>query len=93
MDVSRALRIVIAVRGMKQKELAEKVDVHPSYMSDIVTGRREPDPDVFIRLCKELDVSVPVITFLAADEDDLSSLNQESRERMTELLMEFLWEE
>jgi transcriptional regulator with XRE-family HTH domain len=50
------LRAALAARGMRQVDLAAKLKIWPSVMSDIVNGRRSPEPRVAARIAEILRV-------------------------------------
>ena len=49
--------------GLSQRELAERLDVDPSYLSHLEAGRREPSLKLLRRLSRA--VSAPLALFLA----------------------------
>lgn len=42
---------------IKQAELAEALDISNNHMSSIETGKQKPSLDIFIAICKHLDVT------------------------------------
>lgn len=67
--LGRALRAVRKAQGLTQEELAGRADLHPTYVSDIERGARNPSWDVVARLAEGL--GVPVAT-LASEYDRLA---------------------
>jgi transcriptional regulator with XRE-family HTH domain len=55
--VGNNLRLAREQRGLKQRELAERVHYSASTISDIERGKRKPWPKLGRRLSKVLDVS------------------------------------
>ena len=51
----RALRVEA---GLSQEKLAEKAGMHPTYLSDIERGQRNPTLEVISRLAKALGVRI-----------------------------------
>lgn len=47
--------------GMRQKELAEMVGVHPSWISQYERGDRLPSLPMLVRLCNALGVDADII--------------------------------
>ena len=45
-------------RGIKQKDLAARIDITPVYLSQIETGRRRGGTKTLIALARELEVTV-----------------------------------
>jgi len=62
--VGRALRSVRLQRGMTQEKLAAACEMHPTYVSDIERGARNPSWKAIVRLAHGL--GVPVATIAAA---------------------------
>jgi transcriptional regulator with XRE-family HTH domain len=62
--VGRALRSVRLQRGMTQERLAAACGMHPTYVSDIERGARNPSWKAIVRLARGLEV--PVATIAAA---------------------------
>jgi transcriptional regulator with XRE-family HTH domain len=57
MDVGKHLREAREAAGLTQTQLAEKADVHRTYVSMLERNEKSPTLDVFFRLCKALKVS------------------------------------
>ena len=62
--VGGALRSVRLQRGMTQERLAAACGMHPTYISDVERGARNPSWKAIVRLARGLDV--PVATIAAA---------------------------
>lgn len=52
MNVNERIREIAKALGVTQSELAEKIGVSPSYMSNLAAGRRTPGPRIFERLAE-----------------------------------------
>lgn len=52
------LKVVLAERGMTNKQLAEILDKDPAVISKWVTNAAQPNVEMFIQLAKILNVSV-----------------------------------
>lgn len=65
--IGRAVRAVRLDRGMTQEKLAAACAMHPTYVSDIERGARNPSWKAIARLADGLDV--PVATIAAAYDD------------------------
>lgn len=70
--VGQALRSVRLSRGMTQERLAAACEMHPTYVSDIERGARNPSWKAIVRLANGLDV--PVATIATAF-DELARLS------------------
>jgi DNA-binding XRE family transcriptional regulator len=52
------LRVILAEREMKQKDVADKIGISGATMSALVNGRQIPTLDVAYRVAEELGLSV-----------------------------------
>jgi len=53
---AQMLEVTMEELGLSQKEVAKRVGISPSRISDYVNGRAEPTLKVAARLCKELHI-------------------------------------
>ena len=69
LTLGKALRELRQRSRLTQVELAQRLDVGPTYISHLEGDRREPSLDLLRRLAQVLDVSYPLLiaTFLAVD--------------------------
>lgn len=68
--LGRAVRAIRTKRGLTQEALAARADLHPTYISDVERGARNPSWDVVARLAEGMGVPVAEI---AAEYDRLTS--------------------
>jgi transcriptional regulator with XRE-family HTH domain len=92
MRYDRALRIIRAVRGLSQKDLARRVHVDPSFISLIEAGEREPSTATIGSLAKALRVPVYLLTLLASESHDTRGITSEQAESLGRHLLEVLLE-
>jgi len=59
--LGRAVKDVRASRSMTQEELAERSGLHPTYISDIERGARNPSFRALVRLADGLGATVAEI--------------------------------
>ena len=52
------LKVVLAEKGITNKQLSEILDKYPAVISKWVTNAAQPNVETFIQLAKILDVSV-----------------------------------
>lgn len=52
------IRSLRETRGLTQEQLAEKIDMHPVYLSNIERGKENPTLNVLIRMSMVLDVEM-----------------------------------
>jgi transcriptional regulator with XRE-family HTH domain len=67
--LGRAVRTIRNRQGMTQEDLAAAADLHPTYVSDVERGARNPSWDVVARLAEGMGVPT---TDIAAEYDRLS---------------------
>lgn len=87
MNYSKALGVIRAAKGLQQKELAELLDVTPSYISKIEKGDRVMPPQLVNKLCKELSIPPKLFQLISRDS---YSLDDESSETVDVLGRELL---
>jgi transcriptional regulator with XRE-family HTH domain len=68
--LGQAVKRIRAERGLTQEELSSRTGLHPTYISDIERGARNPSFETIVRLAAGLEVPVARI---AAAYDDLAS--------------------
>ncbi len=52
------LKEVLKDKGMSGKDLAERVDVHPQTISNIIQGSNFPKPELLKNIAEALDVDI-----------------------------------
>lgn len=57
-NVKRNIRIMLEIRNISQKELAEKMNVTQAAVTNWVKGKNLPDIESVAQICDILDVSV-----------------------------------
>ena len=71
MDYGRAIRFVRSAHGLSQRQLAERIDISPSHLSLVESGKRDPS----LKLVEEISVSLAVpmhlLALLASDVGNL----------------------
>jgi transcriptional regulator with XRE-family HTH domain len=60
--LGRAVKAVRKAQGLTQEELAARADLHPTYISDVERGVRNPSWDVVARLAEGMGVPASTIT-------------------------------
>jgi transcriptional regulator with XRE-family HTH domain len=77
MSVGRAAKFARVAAGIKQKDLADRLDVSPNYLSLVENNKREPSISFLRNLAGELAIPLGLL-FLNAD-SDLSEVSPEER--------------
>ncbi len=60
--------------GMTQKQLAEKLEIKPSTVGMYEQGRRSPDSEMIVKLCKVLGVSSDNLLGLERESDEITDV-------------------
>jgi len=77
MSVGRVAKFARVAAGIKQKDLADRLDVSPNYLSLVENNKREPSISFLRNLAGELAIPLGLL-FLNAD-SDLSEVSPEER--------------
>ncbi len=60
-DFGKRIRTARKRRGLTQEALAEKIDIAPTYISDIERGIKAPSLSTLVDLIKELEISADYV--------------------------------
>ena len=71
MNIAYALKESRKFKGWKQIEMAEKVGISQTYLSQIETGAKKPSTTLIEKFCKVLGVPIQMIFSLGMDESDV----------------------
>lgn len=71
MHYGKAIKIVRAAHGLKQRELAERLSIGPSQLSLIEAGKRQPSIGVLDEIASALQVPPHLLTVLASEPNDI----------------------
>lgn len=88
MNFGRALRVARAARGLSQKDVAELVNVKPSYVSLLESGKRlNPSVGVMRHFASALGIPVDLLLLLATDNTDGRRISSTDAQRIGEALV------
>lgn len=68
--ISEALRLLRVFHDLKQKELAEKLEISPSHISEVENGNRTPSLEVIQKYAVVFRVPVSSILFFSESIDN-----------------------
>lgn len=74
MDYGRAVRVARSARNLSQKELAERLEVHPSLISHIEAGKRRPSTKTLEDIATTLQVPMYLLLLLGSEESDIRAI-------------------
>lgn len=69
-DMARAVRIARAATGLSQAELGELAGVHPTAVSRLESGAREPKMPAIDKVAKALGIPIDVLLAFGVTEED-----------------------
>lgn len=72
-DYAKAFRVIRAVFGLRQSELAQRMPITASQLSLIEAGKRQPSLRVVNALSNAVGVPAALITLLASTAEDVES--------------------
>jgi transcriptional regulator with XRE-family HTH domain len=72
----------LGAHGLKIQELALAADMHPTYLSGIERGRRNPTWHKLCGLAEALDISVAVLASQAEEEAAVARITRAARARL-----------
>jgi len=90
MDYGKAIKILRAVAGLEQRELADIAGVDPSLISMIESGKRKPSLSTLEQITGAFEIPQYLFTLLAAGHDDLSTSHPEELQEAAESLARVL---
>lgn len=59
--IGKAVKATRTAQGLTQEELAARADLHPTYISDVERGARNPSWDVIARIAEGMGVPTATI--------------------------------
>lgn len=65
--IGERLKIALAIRGIKQNQLAKKIGVTAVTIHRYIIDERCPDGETIIKICKELNISADWLLGLMGD--------------------------
>lgn len=77
MDLGRSIKTIRIERGYNQKDLASACNLSQTYLSQIENNVKDPNLSAIKKIAKGLSVPLPILLFLAMDENDIPSGKKE----------------
>lgn len=90
MNYSKAFRIVRAAFGLSQAEFSHILQVGPSQISLIESGKRQPSHKLIQGLTEALRIPTPLITLLASQPQELGDQEGQALEGLAMSLLRLL---
>lgn len=90
MNIGRALKLCRSAKNLSLESVSEQSGISISHLSRIENQKREPTLLMVSKIAESMGVPVPVVVFLASDKAELEGLDDESRQRFSEIALGLL---
>lgn len=90
MNIGHALKITRSAKKLSLQELADRTELSQSYLSMIESGKREPTLSSVEKIARALSVPMPLLLFLAAENNELEGLDAETSQRLSAAVMDVM---
>jgi transcriptional regulator with XRE-family HTH domain len=90
MDYGKAIKKIRNARNLSQKDLAERINLAPSYISRIEAGERKPTIETLEKIAKELQAPMHLIILMASDKTELKGLPPDLIKKLGENLLSII---
>lgn len=77
MNLGNTIKQLRKMKGIKQLTLAQSCTITQSYLSNIEANRKEATLGTLEKIAKELSIPLPIVFFLAMDENDIQEEKQD----------------
>lgn len=88
--IHRALKLLRSYHGLKQKDLAERLDLSPSHLSEIEAGTKPVSYDLLERYAKVFDMPVSSIAIFAETAEKRGKKSQALQAKITQKAVQLL---
>ena len=92
MNIGRAIKLCRTQRGLSQAELAAKSSISVSYISLLEKSKRDPNLSTLGKIARGLAVPLSILSFLAADADEIDSLGVELVDKLSSMSLKLISE-
>ncbi len=92
MDIPAAIKKIRKIKNYSQEVLAKKAMLSKSYLSLIEHGKRDLNISLLEKLAKGLDISLPMLIFIASESGDIPELSEELNNKIKLLAFNLLHE-
>lgn len=96
MNIGETIKSIRKSKGIRQNSFATLCDISQTYLSQIESNQKEPNISTLKVICSNLKISLPILFFLALDENDIPDRKKDAfaiiSPTVKTLLSEFLHE-
>lgn len=90
MKIGEALRLIRVLNDLTQKQLADRLDISDSYVSEVERGNREPSLAIIKKYSDEFKLPVSSIIMFAESVADKDGETSDARSMMSDRLLRFM---
>lgn len=83
MKIGKAIKLCRTRKNINQSQLASLAGISESYLSLIERGKRDPNISTVENIAEALKIPFGILIFLAADRDELESMNSDLAEKLS----------
>jgi transcriptional regulator with XRE-family HTH domain len=91
MNYGRAIRIVRSLADVSQRELAGRLDIDPSLVSMVESGKRKPSRELLERFASDLKIPFHLLILLATEAEDSKTSKPDVIRRLGEELASLIF--
>ena len=90
MNLGKAIKLCRTQRELSQVGLANIAGISVSYLSLLEHGKRDPTWPTIEGIASALKVPVSILIFLASDDEEMSGLSSELREKLSYMALRLI---
>ncbi len=90
MNLGKSIKLCRTNRGLSQEDLANRIGMSVSYISLIEQGKRDPAISTIEEVASALGIPVSLLTFLAAEPDELRGVPEDVRDKLAGVALRLL---
>ena len=87
MNIGKTLKLCRTAKDLSLETVAKRAGISTSYLSRLENDKAEPSLALVSKVAEALEVPVPVIIFLASDDNDLKHMDKKMEQRFSELAL------
>lgn len=85
MNLGLAIEECRKLMGVTKSSLAKKAELSPPYLTQIISGQREPSISIIEKIANALGIPSSLLIFLASDDSELSNISEETKRELRTL--------
>lgn len=92
MNIGNAIKLARTSKKLTLNDLATLSELSQSYLSLIESGKRDPSLSILEKISHALKMPVPILIFLGSEQDEISGIDQETQNRLSQSVLEIIRE-